>query len=113
MVGCPAKGISAVGKKMRTLAVWAGSSGVWTKIVSLRLNCRAMVCICAVAQPVGILHDGQRIAGEGRCGEDIVDVKWQHGGDLLGSRGGEHAGRALARGRAMRIFDRSDDGSNN
>jgi hypothetical protein len=39
------------GKKMRTLAVWAGSSGVWTKIVSLRLNCRAMVCICAVVSP--------------------------------------------------------------
>jgi hypothetical protein len=50
-VGCPAKGISAFGVKMRTLAVWAGSSGVWTKIVSDRLNCRAMVCICAGLNP--------------------------------------------------------------
>ncbi len=47
MVGWPAKGISAVGKKMRTRAVWAGSCGGITKIVSDRLNSRAMVCICA------------------------------------------------------------------
>ena len=63
-VGWPAKGISAVGKKMRTLAVFAGSFGFRTKIVSDRLNSRAMVCICAVAQPIGILDDRQRIAGE-------------------------------------------------
>ena len=35
MLGCPANGISAVGTKMRTRAVWAGSAGGRTKVVSL------------------------------------------------------------------------------
>ena len=51
IVGWPAKGISAVGKKMRTLAVLAASAAVRTKIVSDRLNSRAMVCICSVVSP--------------------------------------------------------------
>ena len=36
------------GKKMRTLAVCDGSSGVITNVVSERLNSRVMVCICSV-----------------------------------------------------------------
>ena len=43
----PGKGNLGGGKKMRTRAVWAGSAGRWTKIVSDRLNSRARVSIWA------------------------------------------------------------------
>jgi hypothetical protein len=50
MLGWPAKPISADGVKMRTLAVWRGSSGGSTKVVSLRLNSPARACIVAVSR---------------------------------------------------------------
>ena len=50
-LGWPAKGISALGVKMRTWAVCAGSFGGSTKVVSARLNSAAMACICSVVRP--------------------------------------------------------------
>jgi hypothetical protein len=43
--GWPANGISARGVKIRTRAVFAGSSGGKTNVVSARLNSLAMACI--------------------------------------------------------------------
>jgi hypothetical protein len=52
-VGCPAKGISAFGVKMRTFAVCEGSSGVWTKIVSTEVELPRHGLHLRDAQPVG------------------------------------------------------------
>jgi len=51
MVGCPAKGISAAGVKIRTRRVWRGSSGGSTKVVSAKLNSRARACIARSDRP--------------------------------------------------------------
>ena len=50
-LGWPANGISALGVKMRTSAVCAGSLGGSTKVVSARLNSAAIDCICSVERP--------------------------------------------------------------
>ena len=49
-VGCPANGISKVGVKMRTRAVAAADCGRRMKVVSERLNCRAIACMVAVSR---------------------------------------------------------------
>ena len=51
-LGWPANGISALGVKMRTRAVCAGSVGGSTKVDSARLNSAVMACICSVESPV-------------------------------------------------------------
>ena len=58
--GWPANGNSARGVKMRTCAVWAGSCGGSTNVVSARLNSPAMACICA---PVSALPSGTTASG--------------------------------------------------
>ncbi len=50
-VGWPANGSSIFGVKMRSRQVWAASSGGSTKVVSARLNSRAMVCMAASDRP--------------------------------------------------------------
>jgi hypothetical protein len=50
-LGWPANGISARRLKMRTRAVFAGSAGGSTKVVSLRLNSDASACISASLMP--------------------------------------------------------------
>ena len=50
-LGWPAKGISDVRLKMRTRAVFAGSAGGSTKVVSLRLNSAASDCMSASLRP--------------------------------------------------------------
>ena len=51
IVGCPAKGNSRVGVKMRSRAVFTGSRGGSTKTVSERLNSRAIACIRSSSSP--------------------------------------------------------------
>jgi hypothetical protein len=51
IVGCPAKGSSRAGVKMRTLCVALGSVAERTKTVSDRLNSRAIACIRPVDSP--------------------------------------------------------------
>jgi hypothetical protein len=50
ILGCPAKGNSARGLKIRTSAV-CGPFGGRTNVVSARLNSAAMDCICSVVNP--------------------------------------------------------------
>ena len=50
-LGWPANGISAVRLKMRTRALFAGSAGGRTKVVSLRLNSAASDCISPSLSP--------------------------------------------------------------
>ena len=89
-VGCPANGISLAGVKMRTRAVCArllrlqhehGLGQV--ELARDRLHARAV-------QPVGVEHDGQRIAGEARVGEDVEDVELQLHRALLPAWSGAH-----------------------
>jgi hypothetical protein len=47
-VGCPAKGISFAGVKMRSFANASARVACCTNTVSDRLNSRAIVCICSV-----------------------------------------------------------------
>ena len=51
IVGCPAKGSSAAGVKMRSAAVLTGSRGAEQKTVSDKLNSRAIFCIAASSRP--------------------------------------------------------------
>ena len=50
-LGWPANGISALRLKMRTRAVFAGSAGGRTKVVSLRLNSAASDCMSPSVMP--------------------------------------------------------------
>ena len=85
-LGWPANGISALGVKMRTSAVCAGSLGGSTKVVSARLNSAAIACICAVVEALRIGDDGQRVAAELAVGEDVDGGEFEfHGADPSGS----------------------------
>ena len=70
-LGWPANGISAVRLKMRTRAVFAGSAGGRTKVVSLRLNSAASDCISPSLRPSRVGKHRQRIAAEAPVGEDV------------------------------------------
>ena len=49
-LGCPAKGTSMAGVKMRTRRVWPRSGGS-TNALSEKLNSRAICCICRSDRP--------------------------------------------------------------
>ncbi len=56
---------------MRTRAVFAGSAGGSTKVVSLRLNSAASDCMLASLMPRASGEDGERVAAEAAIGEDV------------------------------------------
>lgn len=51
-VGCPAKGNSAPGVKIRSRAVWSGLSGGRTNTVSERFISLAMRCMVSPSRPL-------------------------------------------------------------
>ena len=72
-LGCPAKGISRAGVKMRTRRVLPCSAGR-TKVVSEKLNSRAMSCMVALDNPSCLGQHGQLVAPESGIGEHVADV---------------------------------------
>ena len=52
IVGWPAKRISALGEKIRTLAACSGFSGGKTKVVSEKFISRAILCMSLLDRPL-------------------------------------------------------------
>jgi hypothetical protein len=66
MVGWPAKGISAPGVKMRTLALPAAVSGLWMKIVSAEVELpgdRLHLRVCSARRPPPTMASGLPVKG--------------------------------------------------
>ena len=66
---------------MRTCAVARADGRM--NVVSDRLNCRASACIVALVDAASVLEHGERVAAEGRFGENVDDAKGVGRHDVL------------------------------
>ena len=73
ITGWPAKGISMVGVKMRTRAVWAVSSGGIDEGDLGEVELGRDGLQVGLGQGGGVGEDGQLVAAEAGVGEDVVD----------------------------------------
>ena len=87
-VGCPAKGSSSFGVKMRTGCPPLASSPDDTKVVSAKLNSPRDREHVRMRDVGGVEHDGELVARIPSLGEDVDDVEAVRHGQPL---------RALAR----------------
>ena len=78
-LGWPANGISALRLKMRTRAVFAGSAGGNTKVVSLRLNSAASACMSASLMPSASGNTASGLPPKRRSVKTSTVTKAKHG----------------------------------